>query len=62
MEHKIRSDTSVFKDGRIVLEIFEVDPIMKLEQRILRQVIETQDQHVRESLIKLGWTPPERGI
>jgi hypothetical protein len=60
MEHKIRIDTSVYGDGRIVQSLTEKDIFSGLERKILTQVIDSQEAHVRESLIKLGWTPPKK--
>lgn len=29
-----------------------------IREQVVRQVIKTQDEHVRRALIELGWTPP----
>lgn len=29
-----------------------------IQEQVIRQVIKTQDEHVRKALIELGWTPP----
>ena len=56
MEDNLRISTYIYGDGKIVQEIIhQSDDIMEV---IMKQVIETQEQHVRESLIKLGWIPP----
>ena len=58
MEHKIRIDTSVYGDGKIVQDLTEVDILTGLSQHIMKQVFDAREHHVRESLIKLGWAPP----
>ncbi len=46
--------TSSISGTRIVLE-----QVMKGGVEVIsRRVLETQERHVRECLIKLGWTPP----
>ena len=46
--------TKFFPDGRIEQELVDI------RGRIMRQVIDTQDQQIKEALIKLGWTPPDK--
>ena len=33
-----------------------------LKERIMRQVIDTKEQQIREALIRLGWTPPNAKV
>jgi len=50
-------ETRVFPSGLI-----EQDTIFSdngVRERLTRQIIDTQEQQVREALITLGWTPPE---
>lgn len=49
--------TNVYPEGLIVTEV--IDDIGTYRERIVRQVLNTKEQQVREALIKLGWTPPE---
>lgn len=56
MTRKLVVESEVFTDGTIEQTVMaEVDGI---RERIRTDVIRTQDQQVRECLIKLGWTPP----
>ena len=48
--------TGVYPEGLIVTEV--IDDIGTYRERIVRQVLNTKEQQVREALIKLGWTPP----
>ena len=48
--------TSVYPEGLIVTEV--IDDIGTCHERLMRQVMDTKDQQIREALIKLGWTPP----
>ena len=56
MTKKLVVESEVFTDGTIEQAVFaDVDGI---RERIRTYVIRTQDQQVRDCLIKLGWTPP----
>lgn len=56
MTRKLIVESEVFTDGTIEQTVLaEVDGI---RERIRTEVIRTQDQQVRECLVKLGWTPP----
>lgn len=48
--------TSVYPNGMIVSEL--VDDIGTSFEKVMRTVMDTREQHIREGLIKLGWTPP----
>ena len=53
----MKVETRVFPSGLI-----EQDTIFSdngVRERLTRQIIDTQEQQVREALIVLGWTPPE---
>jgi hypothetical protein len=52
--------TDVFANGEIHLNI--TSNIGNINGDLCRQVIHTQEQQVRESLIKLGWTPPSQQL
>lgn len=56
MTHTIDVRTSVYPEGLIITEVIEDLGIYR--DRIMRQVVNTKDQQVREALIKMGWTPP----
>lgn len=51
--------TTPHPDGTIEQSIYS--NIARRREEILRQVIFTQDQQVRDALIALGWTPPKEG-
>lgn len=53
-----RINTQVFADGKITQQSELVDDHLPSLRDIARRVIDTQDQQIREALIKLGWTPP----
>jgi hypothetical protein len=50
-------NTEVFKNGSINLEITSQSSSIRGD--IFRQVLNTQEEQIRQALIKLGWTPPE---
>jgi len=41
------------------LIVSEVRDDRDMGQRVALQVLNTQDQQIRQSLIELGWTPPQ---
>jgi len=46
--------------GVISQELIDQGGRLKESHRVLmRSVIDTREKHVREALIKLGWTPPK---
>lgn len=48
---------TVIKKDLIVQEItYDYENIREL---VLRTIIDTQDEQIKEALIKLGWTPPK---
>lgn len=46
-------------DETIHSEQYRYDEISKTRQRISERIINTQEEQIREQLIKLGWTPPK---
>lgn len=44
--------TKAFPDGRIEQELVDI------RGRIMRQVINTQEEQIKKALVGLGWTPP----
>lgn len=57
MSNTVEAKTITYPDGTIVQDITsEFDGAREL---ILRRVIHTREQHVRDALIALGWTPPK---
>lgn len=55
--HKIEVKTDIYQD-QIIQEINL--KLHELSTQIARQVTDIHEQHVKEALIKLGWTPPEQ--
>jgi hypothetical protein len=39
--------------GRIIQEVFNYENV------IMKQVMETKEEQIRQALIALGWTPPK---
>ena len=56
MEQKYRITTTPFADGMIEQE--EFSEWTDLRESIVRQILDTKEQQIRQSLIALGWTPP----
>jgi len=48
--------TTPSENGKIVQETFSI--ANGIRERIMRQVLDTSEQQIRDALIKLGWTPP----
>lgn len=54
-DYRIKVNTNIYKNR------IEVDTCSSMyPDKIARQVIDLQNEAVREGLIKLGWTPPTR--
>lgn len=52
------SVTTDIQDGKIIQELTnQVGP--DLTESMMRTIIDTKEEHVKEALIKLGWTPPK---
>jgi uncharacterized coiled-coil protein SlyX len=47
--------TTPSEDGKIVQETFSI--ATGIRERIMRQVLDTSEQQIRDALIRLGWTP-----
>jgi len=55
----IKIDTHVWGDGKIVQEVSMAGVNESYMDTIMRSVMDTKEQQVKDALIKLGWTPPE---
>jgi len=42
--------------GRIEQKVFS--EFQGVRETLWREILDTKEQHVREALIRLGWTPP----
>ena len=51
---------SEIKNNDIILDTKLTDARTDYEMKLSRKIIETEDAMVREALIKLGWTPPDK--
>jgi hypothetical protein len=58
--NKLTLTTKIIKGGRILQEYQAFDPVLETNHSLIRWIIDLRDQQVRECLIKLGWTPPDR--
>ena len=58
MNYKIDVVTTPLPDGRIYQATYS--NAYNIREQLTRRVINTQDQRVRDALIKLGWTPPSK--
>lgn len=56
----IKVNTTINKDSILQHTYFDVEDrdLNSVQNTLCRQVINLQEQGVREALIKLGWTPP----
>ncbi|PJF38640.1 MAG: hypothetical protein CUN55_16695 [Phototrophicales bacterium] len=52
--HKLKYAVKYKTDDKGYIHLLE-----ELQGQLVRTVINTRDQAVREALIELGWTPPE---
>lgn len=52
-----RIKTTVWEDG--IIETLIETPCGDVKGMIRRDIINTREQHVRDALIKLGWSPPK---
>lgn len=57
MKHGFEVVTTPTVDGKIVQELYSVEH--DIREQVMRRVMDTQEQHIRDALIALGWTPPE---
>ena len=53
--HSLTVKTKYSNDGLIEQETFQTG----IMGAIMRQVMDTREQHIRQALIALGWTPPQ---
>lgn len=49
-----------YENGNIEIDVDLVDDINpKIRENISREIIKTKDDAIRNSLVQLGWTPPQ---
>jgi len=56
MEHGFEVTTKHGLDGTIIQEVYSVRN--DIREQIMQRVMNTQEQQIKDALIKLGWTPP----
>jgi len=56
MNHRIDITTIPTSDGRITQTVCSV--LDSVNTQLMRTVLNTSDQQIRDALIELGWTPP----
>ena len=56
-ENSFELTTTPSSDGVITQELVALGP-GDVRQTIMRQVMDTSEQQIRDALIALGWTPP----
>lgn len=59
MVAKYRVETRTFKESGCIEQITTSESPLSGEQEIMRNVMYTREQQMREALIALGWTPPK---
>lgn len=55
MKYEIKS---IIEDLTIIIETAYISDLPLISNQVSRQVIDTQEQAIKEALIKLGWRPP----
>ena len=60
MEMGFEVTTKIIADDKILLEVHST--LNGMRNDVTRRVIDTQEQQVRDALIALGWTPPNKEI
>lgn len=56
VETKFDAETGLIEQ---ITEPYGPDYNSDLRKDVVRRVLDTQDQQVRQALIELGWTPPK---
>ena len=59
MEMGFEVTTKIIADDKILLEIHST--LNGIRDDVMRRVMDTQEQQIRDALIQLGWTPPNKG-
>ena len=62
MKNKYKFDINTWLDEEngIIHTEFNNNQFDYLIGNVYKTVIKTQDEHIKEALIKLGWTPPPK--
>lgn len=56
MEYKLKTD--IYEDSIICQTLYaEIQPV---HTKIMQDIVNLRDEQVKEALIKLGWTPPNK--
>ena len=59
MESGFEVTTKIIADDKILLEVHST--LNGIRDDVMRRVMDTQEQQIRDALIQLGWTPPNKG-
>ena len=60
MEMGFEVTTKIIADDKILLEVHST--LNGIRDDVMRRVMDTQEQQIRDALIALGWTPPKKEI
>ena len=60
MENGFDVTTKIIADDKIMLEIHST--LNGIRNDVMRRVMDTQEQQIRDALIQLGWTPPNKEL
>ena len=50
--------TKIITDNKILIEVHST--LNGIRDDVLRRIVDTQEQQIRDALITLGWTPPNK--
>ena len=50
--------TKIITDNKILIEVHST--LNGIRDDFLRRIVDTQEQQIRDALITLGWTPPNK--
>ena len=60
MESGFEVTTKIIADDKILLEVHST--LNGIRDDVMRRVMDTQEQQIRDALIALGWTPPNKEL
>lgn len=55
---EFRLDTKIMEDDSIIQKLFKIEN--NLEEKLSTWIINTREKQFIDSLIELGWTPPNK--
>jgi hypothetical protein len=60
MENDVSFKVDTFIEGDIIKQEVSTS-FLNMHTIVFRQIMDTQEEQIRQALIKLGWTPPVKG-